>query len=118
MAHVGVPGGTGKSVSKNSPVGGVEFDLPGCSPAGLLEAEIESADAGEEGAKGFAVFIGTPRLAEVRICQFVFSGDVYFFMDADAACFRLRGRLCGLSDCVNAAVQRLRGRRAIKLPSM
>ncbi len=69
FSHVGVPGSSGKSVSKNSPVGGVEFDLPGCSPAGLLKSEIESADAGEETAEGFSVFIGMPRLAGERTCR-------------------------------------------------
>ena len=62
LAHVGVADSSGKSVSKNSPVGGVEFDLPGCVPAGLFKSEIEAADPGEETAEGFA-FMGSPRFA-------------------------------------------------------
>lgn len=69
LAHVDVPGSSGKSVSKNSPVGGVEFNLPGCAPACLLKSEIKSADAGEETAEGFFVCIRSPRLADKRVCR-------------------------------------------------
>ena len=62
LAHVGVASSSGKSVSKNSPVGGVEFDLPGCAPAGLFKSEIEASDPGEETAEGFA-FMDGPRFA-------------------------------------------------------
>ena len=65
LAHVNVLGRSGKSVSKNSPVVRVEFDLPGCSPAGEFKTEIEAADAGEETAEGFRS-IKFPRRADDR----------------------------------------------------
>lgn len=53
LAHVGEELGAGKSVSKQSPIGGVDFDLPGGSPTGLFKAEVEAADARKEAAEGF-----------------------------------------------------------------
>jgi hypothetical protein len=61
--HVRKAGGIGKSVSKDSPVEGGDFDLPRGAPAGALEAEIEAADAREERAERedffpFVIFYG------------------------------------------------------------
>jgi hypothetical protein len=40
--------GMRKSVGKDSPVDGVDFDLPGCAPSRRLESDVEAADAREE----------------------------------------------------------------------
>ena len=52
VAHVAKLASSGKSVSEGSPIFKVQFDLPDALPAGALEAEIESADAGKEASVG------------------------------------------------------------------
>jgi hypothetical protein len=54
--NVGKLSGVRKSVSKASPVGRVDLDLPGCFPSSSLESFRESVDAGEEASVG--KFIG------------------------------------------------------------
>lgn len=50
LTYVDMASGSGKSLSKDSPVERVEFDLPFGFPAGLFEAEVKASDPGEEAA--------------------------------------------------------------------
>ena len=57
-AHVFVLAGMGKSVLQHGAASGVDLNLPGRLKTCCFEADIESADAGEEAADGGFIVMG------------------------------------------------------------
>ena len=47
-SYIFKPAGVRKSVSKDSPRDGIDFDLPGRAPSSALESKIKAADSGKE----------------------------------------------------------------------
>jgi hypothetical protein len=59
-ADVSMPRNVRPMASENPSTERIDLDLPAAFPAGALKAEVEAADAAEEGAKGGHGLIGQP----------------------------------------------------------